>query len=223
MPIYNKMPNKSVIFDLFGTLYQTTDPEAEIIKEFNLKEDYNRIENAVCGYRFDNWENYLKKIAETANIPCNLENRKKIRRIMLSEAKGVLETLKKEGFILGLISNAYPDCRSTLIENRLIDYFDAKGIFLSYEVGMTKQNLEIFRYCLRDLGVDAQNAVVVGDSLRSDIQGAFKATRGKMGGILIAQKPSKEQIVYASKESHRCIIAPNLREVPNAVELYFSN
>ena len=43
-----------IIFDQYKTLTEgNSDPEREIIKEFNLAQDYAQVEAIVCGTRWD--------------------------------------------------------------------------------------------------------------------------------------------------------------------------
>jgi len=222
------MKGRAVVFDMFGVLCSPTSPENEIIEEYRLDPNiYDRLQRAVCGYRFTgDWDAYVHQIIEAAGIEDNHTNDAAIRRILgeefekgygtvRAEAKDVLAGLKGEGYRLGLLSNAYPPCRRIIEDRRLIDYFERGAAIFSYEVGMTKQDPGIFRLCLRRLGAKAPNAVMVGDSLKSDILGASEATNGEMGGILLSENPSPEAVKSG------CAIVSSLAEVPVAVRRYF--
>lgn len=217
------MALKAVIFDLFGVLTCTTSPENRIIKEFKLDPKIHpALQRAVCGQKFASWKKYLDKVIEAAGIENSQSNRVVVRGFVDSEverglknvfpkARKVLRGLKVKGYVLGFVSNAYPGCRRILEENELLSFFKKEAVIFSYEVGMTKQDPEIFRACLRRLGVPAEKAVMVGDSLKSDIMMSRVATKGKMRGILISARPSAE----AKKAG--CIVVSSLAKVPKAV------
>lgn len=72
---------------------------------------------------------------------------------------------------LGLVTNGLSDVQRTRIERLGLDaYFDA--IVISSEVGVTKPRAEIFDIAFERLGRPARaTAVMIGDSLTSDIRG----------------------------------------------------
>ena len=56
----------------------------------------------------------------------------------------------------------------------IADYFE--GIFLSEEIGYVKPQREFFDVCCSQIpGFDANDAIILGDSLTSDIQGGINA------------------------------------------------
>lgn len=63
--------------------------------------------------------------------------------------------------------------RARLAASPIQDYF--QGIFISQEMGAAKPDKEFFTPILEALKVDAREAVMVGDTLSSDIQGAINA------------------------------------------------
>jgi putative hydrolase of the HAD superfamily len=62
-------------------------------------------------------------------------------------------------------------------------FFDAS--VMSYEVGLVKPDRRIFYLMLQRLGIDADEAVMVGNSLKCDIHGAEKA---EIPGVLVDRK-----------------------------------
>lgn len=75
---------------------------------------------------------------------------------------------------LALLSNTLSDTpRIVLQQSRLIDYFDV--VVCSRDLGIRKPNPRIFLYVLKKLGVEAEEAVHVGDSLEADVEGASAA------------------------------------------------
>ncbi len=88
----------------------------------------------------------------------------------------VLPALEELGnrYRLGLITNGLPDLQMTKIQGAGLDnYFDE--IIISGELGTGKPDASIFREMLNRLEIKADAAVMVGDSLQADIQGAQAA------------------------------------------------
>jgi putative hydrolase of the HAD superfamily len=85
----------------------------------------------------------------------------------------VLETLQARGWLMGLVSNMH--LRADLMHADLaalgLDRFLSATVFSS-ELGWRKPDARIFTAALQRLGVEAQEAVFVGDRLRDDIAGA---------------------------------------------------
>jgi len=88
------------------------------------------------------------------------------------EARTTLSLLRGHGYRLGLVSNVSSDW----IVRQIMDRLSFTELFelavTSARIGMRKPNSKIFSAALRSLGVEAEEAVVVGDSLSQDILGA---------------------------------------------------
>lgn len=84
----------------------------------------------------------------------------------------VLQCLKEKGKRLGLISNA------DVMEVAEWDKSPIAGLFdstvLSCYVGAAKPDREIYEICLRQLGMSADQAVIIGDGGSSELAGARK-------------------------------------------------
>jgi len=82
-----------------------------------------------------------------------------------------LSKLRSQGYKLGLLSNMESlGAKEAEEKLRLKEYFDA--LCYSYEIGVLKPDKKAFLYALKKLGVKPSEALMVGDSLRSDIAGA---------------------------------------------------
>jgi putative hydrolase of the HAD superfamily len=89
------------------------------------------------------------------------------------EVEEVLRTLKKQKLVLGMVSN-WDSRLLKLCEGLGIDrYFDFKVISAMF--GVAKPNPKIFHEALKKAGVQAGEAVHVGDSLEDDVRGAHLA------------------------------------------------
>jgi putative hydrolase of the HAD superfamily len=101
---------------------------------------------------------------------------------MYEDVPDVLRTLHASGLKIGLISNSHRCLES------FQTHFELEGLFAaavsSVQHGYLKPHRSIFEAALRSAGVDAQDAVMVGDSLMHDVDGA---RRLGMRGILVAR------------------------------------
>ena len=83
----------------------------------------------------------------------------------------VLEAMRKDGYRTAMIANANSaDARNIIATCGLEDYFDV--IVISEEVGIEKPDKQVFKVALDKLGVEAENAVMVGNRIDADIVGA---------------------------------------------------
>ncbi len=105
----------------------------------------------------------------------DLPNQPKIKEefVPYPETIDTLKTLKARGFLIGVISNAPPLSPATIAQMRIADYIDAWTF--SYELGIEKPDPRIFHAALAKLGVTADEALMVGDSLDNDVLGARAA------------------------------------------------
>jgi putative hydrolase of the HAD superfamily len=92
---------------------------------------------------------------------------------LAADALDVLDALHRRGLLVGLVSNLFdppPLARARLAALGVLERLDA--VALSAEVGVRKPNAAIFEAALGALGVDATEAVFVGDRVREDVGGA---------------------------------------------------
>lgn len=85
----------------------------------------------------------------------------------------LIDELRSRGLKVGLVSNLFDPpalVRELLARVGLADRLDAVAV--SAEVGKRKPHPAIFEAALREAGVDASEAVMVGDRLREDVGGA---------------------------------------------------
>jgi putative hydrolase of the HAD superfamily len=83
----------------------------------------------------------------------------------------VLAAIRKEGYKIGMIANGdSTGTRNVINSTGLKDYFDA--VIISEEMGIEKPSRGIFQATLARLGVKAEDAVMVGNRIDTDILGA---------------------------------------------------
>ncbi len=159
------------------TLYLEADPKLEE-PHFNF-----RISNALDSLGFFDVKSEI--ISGATNAFCEGF----IEYVRMDEhAKKVLEELYVE-YKLGIVSNfAIPECIDKLMEKHgLKPFFDV--VMVSGAINKRKPSPEIFQKALEILGVSAENAVFVGDTIDTDIMGAKAAG---MKAIFIERRPQKE-------------------------------
>jgi HAD superfamily hydrolase (TIGR01549 family) len=87
---------------------------------------------------------------------------------LFEDALPVLEELRRARLGIALVSNGVRDLTEFVAHHRL----DVDAIVDSRTHGRVKPHPTIFRAALEALGVDAAEAVMVGDSLEEDVEGA---------------------------------------------------
>lgn len=100
--------------------------------------------------------------------------------LLFDDTEDILKWLKLQGYFIGLISNCPSNTRGKFHQLGIKDYFDT--VILSFEVGLMKPSKEIFDLALQELKVKPSLAVMVGDKLVQDMEGAKNA---RMRGILL--------------------------------------
>lgn len=170
---------KAVIFDMYETLITHYDSplyfsmhmaaDAGIpVEEFQslwMPTDTERtigqltFEDAIC--------DILKKTNRYSDSLLDQMVKKRIAikedcfRHLHPEILQMLEKLKEQGIKIGLISNCFSEEAIVIRESVLFPYFDA--VYLSYEQGVKKPDPEIFRRCMKELGVAAEECIFIGD------------------------------------------------------------
>lgn len=91
---------------------------------------------------------------------------------LMPHAREVLDYLRPR-YRMYILSNGFTELQSRKMQSAGIDgYFEE--VILSEDIGVNKPNPEIFHYALRMAGVDADEALMVGDNLEVDIEGAHR-------------------------------------------------
>jgi len=87
---------------------------------------------------------------------------------LYDDALPVLDVLARRGLKIGLLSNSSRDLREFVVHHGLA----ADALLTSASHGKTKPHRAIFRAILELLGVDPAEALMVGDTLAEDVEGA---------------------------------------------------
>jgi putative hydrolase of the HAD superfamily len=135
---------------------------------------------------------------------------------LIDGAGEVLTYFKERGLKIGLVSNTIFPAEYHLKELKRFGLYSCLDAHhFSSEVGVRKPHPDIFRKTLREINVEASQAVFVGDRLVEDIGGAQKVG---MKGILR----------YAARRDYSAPITPDARidklnELPRAALSLFQN
>lgn len=89
---------------------------------------------------------------------------------------GVLETLEhlKKSYHLAVVTNGFIDLQQAKLNALKINEYCSYQV-ISDVVGVAKPNKAIFEITLQQMGLNAQSALMIGDSLSSDYLGAINA------------------------------------------------
>lgn len=82
----------------------------------------------------------------------------------------MLEALKEQGFLIGLISNCFSEEAEIIRKSEIFPYFDT--VCLSCELGVAKPDEEIFNMCMNKLGLEACECLYVGDGGSHELETA---------------------------------------------------
>ncbi|WP_110928880.1 HAD family hydrolase [Bacillus massiliglaciei] len=142
-------------------------------------DDFRKMAGIVPAYRKDAWTRGLKAIGiDDERLGAELAERFPEERrkspFIYEESFKVLDELKGKYKLL-LLTNGSPDLQNTKLEitPELVPYFD--HIVISGAFGRGKPDPAIFHHALERMEVRADEAIMVGDNLMTDILGASRA------------------------------------------------
>ncbi len=185
-----------ILFDVDDTLldFQKSQDESIInaYKKFDIEID-NNILNKYKEINVMMWKNFEKnlittneifnvrfdKLNELYNFNCSGKEIEQLFRINLNTSyhiiDGTIEFLNKvkDDYKLVIVTNGKYETQVSRLKLSGIDkYF--KHIFISEEVGYKKPEIEFFKHIEKNIeGFDKTKAIIIGDSLTSDIQGGI--------------------------------------------------
>lgn len=176
---------KLVVFDLWQTLIPATIDFVHLSsllkkEKLTLSEFIPRYENAVQLKKYKKFEDLRKDFFKEFKEYDNKLLEEELYEIYFNridhihfypEVIKVLEKLRKDGYKLALLSNT-ENLLTEVLEDKLKlrSYFDL--VVMSYETGAIKPDKKCFEYVLKKMKTNSSEALMVGDSLRSDIIGS---------------------------------------------------
>ncbi len=194
---------KAILFDFWGTLVDNgargpTKGTLQILRvPVEYKDFIGRFETVFFTQSFPTQEDAFKAVCDSFNVRpypivisklIGLWNKNKLFAKAYPETVEVLAHLKSQKIKLAVVSNTNQDAVEEILEKLgLSQYFDA--VVLSYKHGVLKQDGELYEIALKELGVAKKDALVVGDALETDIEGANKAG---IKSILLDRRNTRE-------------------------------
>lgn len=178
---YRSAADKALIdlFDNSGIPLQDYPEAANDYNEINhrLWPMLERGEASIDIIRCQRFEEMQQKYP-LVGLPCDLDVYYRSRFVVHSELiTGTMEfmhMMKNRGYKLFVITNGIKETQDARIQNLgLTAVID--GYVTSEDVGKAKPNPLMLNYALQQLGVTNEEAVVIGDSMQSDILGAKNA------------------------------------------------
>ena len=115
------------------------------------------------------------------------------------DARATLETFRRDGLTLGLVSNTFvppPILDEHLRQESLLELLPVR--VYSCELGLRKPRREVFSTVLKRTGLTPGETLFVGDSLRADIRGSNRA-----GMISVLKDPMNRHARSRTKPQHR--------------------
>ena len=191
------------MFDLWNTLAYNDTPQNPMFlleRRLGLKADqYKKIERAFMLQKFPTVLDAAKHICDCMGKECDphtltdlldIYDKSKIHIAFFADVIPELERLRERGYKLALISNT--DCFSMkpFFEAGYRKYFDF--LAFSYETGMLKPDSDLFRLVAEKLGVNPEEALMVGDNLHDDVDASLAVG---MCAVLIKRDFAKLKVV----------------------------
>jgi putative hydrolase of the HAD superfamily len=141
-------------------------------------EDFQRMKAIIPDYQPAAWDKGLEKIGVEdkdfgAELSAKFIEERKKSPFVYDDTFSVLDKLK-DHYQLVLLTNGSPSLQQTKLEitPEIAPYFDR--IVVSGAFGKGKPDPSIFEHVLKETGTSAQEALMVGDNLLTDILGASK-------------------------------------------------
>lgn len=102
----------------------------------------------------------------------------------------MLSQLKEKGILIGLISNCFSEEVEVIRKSEIFPYFDA--VCMSYEEGVQKPDVEIFKRCTERLGVKAEECLYVGDGGSRELETAESLGMNAVQAVWYLQEGSAQ-------------------------------
>ncbi|MBW3002391.1 HAD family hydrolase [Candidatus Woesearchaeota archaeon] len=194
---------KAVLFDFWGTLVEngTYSPLRQTYNILRVRMKFSdfviKTESVLMTKPHEDQTSAFTEVCQAFNIEpkpfiidklIGVWNKNKLLAKLYPETINVLEELKKKKYKLAIVSNSPNNSVEPVIEKfGLGKYFDV--VALSWETGYLKTDKELFENTLKKLKVKKEDALMVGDSIPTDIEGAKNAG---VNAILVDRKGSRE-------------------------------
>lgn len=202
---------QAVLFDVYGTLVEISDPKRPFRELLNLALERNpSLDRKRCARALMSTRTSLRSAASTLGLRLSSHEEASLAEALAAdlggarlypEAIGVLTHLRNIGVRVGVCSNlAHPYVAPA---SRLLEPYVDVHVW-SCEVGLVKPEREIYLLSAARLGVAPETVLMIGDNLEADVNGPRSAG---MSAMLIR----REGTVPAAR--------PGMRTLDELVEL----
>ncbi len=177
---------RAFIFDLYGTLLETTAPPAHRrlprLLGISGREWIRFVREELMTRSFETREEFARYLCSTLAPDGGEALVRQCLDVLVAEEQSavpfqgavtLLSFLKHRDYKLGLVSNLSSSHKEPLETTGLISQFDA--LFLSCDEGIIKPDPAVFAAITERLGVAPSEAVMVGDSYQNDVAAARAA------------------------------------------------
>ena len=166
---------RSVIFDLYGTLIQLerdTKPFLQLAqrnREINTRKAIRLAMTTDC-FSLDQFAEMINLDQQEDMTTLETQLQEDLNSVALfSDTISTLEALKKRNIQTAVISNLATPYKIPFFKYHLEQFFDV--IIFSCDCGLIKPDSEIYQITLDMLKAFPQETLMVGDSLKSDVEG----------------------------------------------------
>ncbi len=194
---------KAIFFDLWGTLVESGVRPSVIqqtkrimfVRNMHFSEYVEKLEKSLMTKVYEDKAKAFEDLCKELGVRPNkfmiekligLWNSNIILATLYDDTLNELEKLKKKYKII-LISNMPSFSEQVLDKFDLHKYFDLE--LLSFREGMLKNDKEFFEKGLKHFNLKKEEAIMVGDSIETDIQGAMNAG---IKAILVDRRNKRE-------------------------------
>ncbi|MFH1173561.1 MAG: HAD family hydrolase [archaeon] len=194
---------RTLLFDLHGTLIENgvyPSPLKQVRYFLRLHMQYSdfvkKFEDVMMRQAFPTLKDAFLEVAKAFDMELSefqfekligMWNKNKLLARPFPETIQALKELRSRGYKLVILSNCDCFTKEIVEKYQLEKYVD--GIFLSCDTGMLKHEPAFFEHVLNQVKAKKEDAVMVGDSIESDMRSAELAG---IQGILIDRKDSRK-------------------------------
>lgn len=191
---------KAILFDLFETLIterengvnildfgtpECQSPAARLgISETIFEQEWVKRRPGRMTGKFPDYYTVLKDICIKLNLDVDEITLKELNEKRMTAKQSTyqnipvdvvhtLKELKRNGLKIGLVSNCSAEETESLFQSPFVHLIDE--IILSYQEGVSKPNIEIYKIACRRLDVNPSEAIFIGDGGANELEGAKNA------------------------------------------------
>ena len=193
---------KAIIFDFWGTIVGNGiySPVKQVKFMLDIKEDFSeyvkKFEEAFMTKEHENLNEAFKAVIKAFKLKVEQKeidqligmwNKNTLLARPYRETMEVLTDLKKDYKIILMANTDNFSVSQILSKYEMEPYFDY--IYLSSKEGLLKSDPKSFERIMKELGLEKEDIVMVGDSMESDIKGAEAAG---IRAILVDRKDRRD-------------------------------